>query len=134
MILFPATIAQFSNVVWLQQLSAALTPPSTWYVVLTVVLIFFFAYFYTAIIFNPMDVAENLRKYGGFIPGRRPGRPTADFIDRTLSRLTFLGAIYLSAIVILPTYLTPVVQRAVLLRRNGAFDCRRRGGGYPAAD
>ncbi len=105
MILFPATIAQFSNVVWLQQLSAALTPPSTWYVVLTVVLIFFFAYFYTAIIFNPMDVAENLRKYGGFIPGRRPGRPTADFIDRTLSRLTFLGAIYLSAIVILPTYL-----------------------------
>ena len=105
MILFPATIAQFSNVDWLQQLSAALTPPSTWYVVLTVVLIFFFAYFYTAIIFNPMDVAENLRKYGGFIPGRRPGRPTADFIDRTLSRLTFLGAIYLSAIVILPTYL-----------------------------
>ncbi len=105
MILFPATIAQFSNVAWLQQLSAALTPPSTWYVVLTVVLIFFFAYFYTAIIFNPMDVAENLRKYGGFIPGRRPGRPTADFIDRTLSRLTFLGAIYLSAIVILPTYL-----------------------------
>ncbi len=105
MILFPATIAQFSNVGWLQQLSAALTPPSAWYVVLTVVLIFFFAYFYTAIIFNPMDVAENLRKYGGFVPGRRPGRPTADYIDRTLSRLTFLGAVYLSAIVILPTYL-----------------------------
>ncbi|MED5579825.1 MAG: preprotein translocase subunit SecY [Nitrospinota bacterium] len=105
MILFPATIAQFSNVGWLKELSAMLTPPSPFYVLLTIILIFFFAYFYTAIIFNPMDVAENLRKYGGFVPGRRPGRPTADFIDRTLSRLTFLGAIYLSAIVILPTYL-----------------------------
>ena len=105
MILFPATIAQFSSVGWLKDLSAMLTPPSPLYVLLTIVMIFFFAYFYTAIIFNPMDVAENLRKYGGFVPGRRPGRPTADFIDRTLSRLTFLGAIYLSAIVILPTYL-----------------------------
>ena len=105
MILFPATIAQFSSVGWLKDLSAMLTPPSPLYVLLTIIMIFFFAYFYTAIIFNPMDVAENLRKYGGFVPGRRPGRPTADFIDRTLSRLTFLGAIYLSAIVILPTYL-----------------------------
>tara|TARA_A100001037_G_scaffold304613_1_gene341973 strand:- start:7324 stop:8640 length:1317 start_codon:yes stop_codon:yes gene_type:complete len=105
MILFPATIAQFSSVGWLKDLSAMLTPPNPFYVVLTIILIFFFAYFYTAIIFNPMDVAENLRKYGGFVPGRRPGKPTADFIDRTLSRLTFLGAIYLSAIVILPTYL-----------------------------
>tara|TARA_B100000686_G_scaffold63618_1_gene68329 strand:+ start:9006 stop:10322 length:1317 start_codon:yes stop_codon:yes gene_type:complete len=105
MILFPATIAQFSSVGWLKDLSAMLTPPNPFYVLLTIILIFFFAYFYTAIIFNPMDVAENLRKYGGFVPGRRPGKPTADFIDRTLSRLTFLGAIYLSAIVILPTYL-----------------------------
>ncbi len=104
-ILFPATIAQFSNVPWMQDFSAMLSPGRSLYVIATVAMIFFFAYFYTAIIFNPLDVADNLRKYGGFIPGRRPGRPTADFIDRTLSRLTFIGAIYLSAIVILPTYL-----------------------------
>ncbi|MEE9239623.1 MAG: preprotein translocase subunit SecY [bacterium] len=105
LILFPATIAQFSNVAWMRDISTMLTPGNSLYVILTVSFIFFFAYFYTAIIFNPMDVADNLRKYGGFIPGRRPGRPTADYIDRTLSRLTFLGAIYLSLIVILPTYL-----------------------------
>ncbi len=105
LILFPATIAQFSNVPWMNQVSQMLTPGNALYVILTVSFIFFFAYFYTSIIFNPMDVADNLRKYGGFIPGRRPGRPTADFIDRTLTRLTFIGAIYLSLIVILPTYL-----------------------------
>ncbi|MEE9257826.1 MAG: preprotein translocase subunit SecY [bacterium] len=104
-ILFPATIAQFSGVPWLRGLSDAISPGNSLYVILTVIFIFFFAYFYTAIIFNPVEVADNLRKYGGFIPGRRPGRPTADFIDRTLSRLTFIGAIYLSVIVILPTYL-----------------------------
>ncbi len=105
LILFPATIAQFSNVAWMRDISTMLTPGNPLYIILTVSFIFFFAYFYTAIIFNPMDVADNLRKYGGFIPGRRPGRPTADYIDRTLSRLTFIGAIYLSVIVILPTYL-----------------------------
>ncbi|MDP7384669.1 MAG: preprotein translocase subunit SecY, partial [Nitrospinota bacterium] len=104
-ILFPATIAQFSNVPWMQDISAMLSPGRSLYVIATVIMIFFFAYFYTSIIFNPLDVADNLRKYGGFIPGRRPGRPTADFIDRTLTRLTFIGAIYLCAIVILPTYL-----------------------------
>ncbi len=105
LILFPATIAQFSNVGWMRDISTMLTPGNSLYVILTVSFIFFFAYFYTAIIFNPMDVADNLRKYGGFIPGRRPGRPTADYSDRTLTRLTFIGAIYLSVIVILPTYL-----------------------------
>ncbi len=105
MILFPATIAQFSGIAWMRDLSAQLSPDRYFYIILTAGLIFFFAYFYTAIIFNPLDVAENLRKYGGFVPGRRPGRPTADYIDRILSRLTFIGAIYLSVIVILPTYL-----------------------------
>jgi preprotein translocase subunit SecY len=105
LILFPATIAQFSNVPWMTDISAMLAPGNSLYVFLTVLFIFFFAYFYTSIIFDPVDVADNLRKYGGFIPGRRPGRPTADFIDRTLNRLTFIGAIYLSIIVILPTYL-----------------------------
>ncbi|MFP6890400.1 MAG: SecY family transport protein, partial [Nitrospinota bacterium] len=105
LILFPATIAQFSNIPWLTTVSGMLAPGNWLYIVLTVSCIFFIAYFYTSITFNPTDVADNLRKYGGFIPGRRPGRPTADFIDRTLTRLTFIGAIYLSVIVILPTYL-----------------------------
>jgi preprotein translocase subunit SecY len=68
-------------------------------------MVFFFCYFYTAIIFNPADVADNMKKYNGFIPGIRPGRPTADYIDRTLSRITFAGAIYLALICILPDYL-----------------------------
>ncbi|MFQ6110752.1 MAG: preprotein translocase subunit SecY [Nitrospinota bacterium] len=104
-IVFPATIAQFVNHPWMNRASQALAPGSLIYIVLTVVLIFFFCYFYTAIIFNPVDVADNMRKYGGYVPGIRPGRRTADFIDRVLTRLTFVGAIYLSAIVILPTIL-----------------------------
>ena len=67
-------------------------------------LIFFFTYFYVAIIFNPADVADNIKKYGGFIPGIRPGRPTADYIDRVLSRLTFFGGIFLAFIAILPNF------------------------------
>jgi preprotein translocase subunit SecY len=106
---FPATIAQFiggqnpGGV--LQTVVQQLSPGTVLYAVLTVVMIVFFAYFYTAIIFNPADVADNMRKYGGFVPGIRPGKKTAEYIDRTLSRLTFAGAIYLSFIVILPTYL-----------------------------
>ena len=72
---------------------------------MTVGLIFFFCYFYTAIIFNPVEVADNFKRYGGFVPGIRPGRRTAEHIDRLLTRLTFAGAIYLSAIVILPDYM-----------------------------
>jgi preprotein translocase subunit SecY len=68
-------------------------------------LIIFFCYFYTAIVFNPTDVAENMRKFGGYIPGIRPGQRTAEFIDRVLSRVTLGGAIYLSAVALLPTIL-----------------------------
>jgi preprotein translocase subunit SecY len=82
-----------------------LSPGTILYSVLTILMIIFFAYFYTAIIFNPADVADNMRKYGGFVPGIRPGKKTAEYIDRTLSRLTLVGALYLSFIVILPTYL-----------------------------
>jgi len=109
LMVFPATIAQFaggqdqSGI--LQTIVQQLSPGTIMYSVLTVVLIIFFAYFYTAIIFNPTDVADNMRKYGGFVPGIRPGKRTAEYIDRTLSRLTFAGAIYLSCVVILPTYL-----------------------------
>jgi preprotein translocase subunit SecY len=68
-------------------------------------LIFFFCYFYTAVTFNPVDVADNLKKFGGFIPGIRPGRYTAEYIDRVLSRITLGGAVYVSAVCILPTIL-----------------------------
>jgi preprotein translocase subunit SecY len=90
---------------WLEWVSNALAPATPLYTLANVVMIFFFCYFYTAIIFNPMDVAENMKKYGGFIPGMRPGKRTAEYIDRTLTRLTFVGAIYLSFVVILPDYM-----------------------------
>ncbi len=109
LMVFPATIASFvggqDQSGFLQVIVQQLSPGTILYSLLTVVLIIFFAYFYTAIIFNPQDVADNMRKYGGFVPGIRPGKKTAEYIDRTLSRLTFAGAIYLSVIVILPTYL-----------------------------
>jgi preprotein translocase subunit SecY len=102
---FPLTIATFTHHPWLEWVSTALAPATPLYTIANVVMIFFFCYFYTAIIFNPMDVAENMKKYGGFIPGMRPGKRTAEYIDRTLTRLTFVGAIYLSFVVILPDYM-----------------------------
>jgi preprotein translocase subunit SecY len=76
------------------------------YVLLYVTGIIFFAYFYTAIIFNPDDVAENMRKYGGFVPGIRPGKRTAEYIDTILARITLVGALYLAAVALLPEFLT----------------------------
>jgi preprotein translocase subunit SecY len=102
---FPLTIATFTHHPWVEWVSNALAPATPLYTLANVVMIFFFCYFYTAIIFNPMDVAENMKKYGGFIPGMRPGKRTAEYIDRTLTRLTFVGAIYLSFVVILPDYM-----------------------------
>jgi preprotein translocase subunit SecY len=106
---FPATIAQFVGGKHpggiLETVVQQLSPGTLLYSVLSILMIIFFAYFYTAIIFNPADVADNMRKYGGFVPGIRPGKKTAEYIDRTLSRLTLVGALYLSFIVILPTYL-----------------------------
>ena len=127
------------------------------YNLLYVVGIIFFAYFYTAIIFNPDDVAENMRKYGGFVPGIRPGKRTAEYIDTILTRITLAGAIYLALIALLPHFLisgfkvapipfigewldatlpkfiTEGHERAVLLRRHVAADRRRRGDGHRAA-
>jgi preprotein translocase subunit SecY len=102
---FPLTIATFTHHPWLEWVSNALAPATPLYTLANVIMIFFFCYFYTAIIFNPMDVAENMKKYGGFIPGLRPGKRTGEYIDRTLTRLTFVGAIYLSFVVILPDYM-----------------------------
>ncbi|MGH7814731.1 MAG: preprotein translocase subunit SecY [Candidatus Binataceae bacterium] len=102
-LVFPATLATF--VPWLKPYSSYLTPGGIYYNIVYVALIVFFCYFYTAITFNPVDVADNLKKYGGFIPGIRPGRYTAEYIDRVLSRITLGGAIYVSAVCVLPTIL-----------------------------
>jgi preprotein translocase subunit SecY len=104
-IMFPATLAQFIDHPWMQIVSASLTPGNLVYSLVFIGAIFFFCYFYTAVIFNPVDVAENMKKNGGFIPGIRPGAKTSEFIDETLSKLTFYGAIYLSLVCILPDYM-----------------------------
>jgi preprotein translocase subunit SecY len=103
LLVFPATLATF--VPFLKPYSAYLTPGGFYYDLVYVGLIVFFCYFYTSVTFNPIDVADNLKKYGGFIPGIRPGRFTADYIDRILSRITLGGAIYVSAVCVLPTIL-----------------------------
>lgn len=107
-IMFPATIANFLNqeeFPWLQHIVNALAPGHFVYSLIYVTFIFFFCYFYTAVHFNPVDVADNMKRQGGFIPGIRPGKNTAEHIDWILTRLTFLGAIYISAVCILPTIL-----------------------------
>ncbi|MBZ4658671.1 MAG: secY [Desulfacinum sp.] len=104
-IMFPATVANFIQVPWVQNVANMLMPGHWLYSVLYVAFIIFFCYFYTAIVFNPVDVADNMKKYGGFIPGIRPGRPTAEYIDKVLSRITLGGAIYVSAVCVLPTLL-----------------------------
>jgi preprotein translocase subunit SecY len=102
-LVFPATVATF--VPGLKGYASMLTPGGLLYDVIYVALIIFFAFFYTAVTFNPVDVADNMKKYGGFIPGIRPGRYTADYIDRVLSRITLGGALYVSAVCVLPTLL-----------------------------
>lgn len=106
LIMFPATLATFFPNKYVQEFQALLQPGGTIYNVLFVTLIVFFCYFYTAIVFKTDDVAENLKKYGGFVPGIRPGLPTAQYIDFVLTRITTGGAVYISAICILPTMLT----------------------------
>ncbi len=106
--MFPATIANFLSVdefPWLQHIVSFLAPGHIVYNLVYVAFIFFFCYFYTAVHFNPVDVADNMKRQGGFIPGIRPGKNTADYIDRVLTRITFSGAIYVSAVCILPQFL-----------------------------
>jgi preprotein translocase subunit SecY len=102
---FPPTIGQLLNTPAALDFAAFFSPSSWAYVAGEVFFIVIFTYFYTAVTFNPVDQADNLRKYGGFIPGVRPGRPTAEYLDRILSRLTFPGALYLGAVAALPTIL-----------------------------
>jgi preprotein translocase subunit SecY len=105
-LLFPASIASmFGDNPIAQYVSRALTPGSLLYSLVDIGLIIFFCYFYTAVTFNPSDVSDNLKKFGGYIPGIRPGQRTADFIDRILVRITLAGAIYVAVICVLPTIL-----------------------------
>ncbi len=103
LLIFPGTVAQFlGESPWLDAIVQAMRPSSVIYNVIYVILIIGFCYFYTAIQFNPVDVADNMKKHGGFIPGIRPGKNTAEYIDRVLTRITFSGALYVSAVCVLP--------------------------------
>src|SRR3989339_34633 len=101
-LLFPATLAQFMPFPFMQKISSWLSPSGNLYLWLYFILIFFFTYFYTAISFNPKDLAENMKKYGGFVPGIRPGQPTAQYLEYVVSRLTLIGALFLGLVAIIP--------------------------------
>ncbi len=104
-LIFPATIAQFIEHPYARLVSDLLVPGTVIYDLVYIGLIIFFCYFYTAVTFNPVDVADNMKKYGGYVPGIRPGQRTAEYIDRILTRLTLSGAIYVATVCILPTLL-----------------------------
>ena len=104
-LMFPSTIAAFFKSDFLSGMQSLLSPSSWLYVTLYAIIIIFFTYFYTAIILNPVDLAENMQKYGGFIPGIRPGKRTSDYIDRVLTRVTLPGAVFLAFIAVLPDIL-----------------------------
>ena len=105
LIIFPATIAQFLNIPIVTSITNWLRPGTVVYEFCYVALIVFFCYFYTAVTFNPVDVADNMKKYGGYIPGIRPGKKTAQYIDKVLTRITLGGAIYISVVCVLPSIL-----------------------------
>jgi preprotein translocase subunit SecY len=104
-IMFPATVASLVDIPWVKNVASMMTPSHLIYNVFYVAFIVFFCYFYTAITFNPVDVADNVKKQGGYIPGIRPGKATSEYLDTVLGRLTFAGAIYVSAVCVLPTIL-----------------------------
>jgi len=112
LIIVPGTLATFSNVPWLRSIADMFSTTSWVYVVSSVLLIVFFAYFYTSIIFNPVDLAENLKKQGAFIPGVKPGAATADYIDDVLSRITLPGALFLSAVAMMPIVVSNVMGQS----------------------
>jgi preprotein translocase subunit SecY len=105
LLIFPATILSFVDIPVLKNFTDLIFQNGFIYNILFAALIIFFAYFYTAVIYNPDDLAENLRKNGGFVPGIRPGKKTSEYIDSILGRITFLGAIYVAAVCVLPSIL-----------------------------
>ncbi|HEY9225770.1 MAG TPA: SecY family transport protein, partial [Gemmatimonadaceae bacterium] len=109
-IVVPGAIAQFSGNPRLRDWADMLAPGSWWYSILMAILILFFTYFYTSIIFNPVDIAENLKKQGGFIPGVKPGAKTAEYIDDVVSKITLPGALFLTFLALLPTWISTVMN------------------------
>lgn len=103
--MFPSTIAQLVDVPWVQAIVGKLVPGTGYYELAFVAMIIFFCYFYTAVTYNPADVADNMKKQGGYIPGIRPGKRTADYIDKVLTRITLGGALYVAAVCVLPSIL-----------------------------
>ena len=136
LLLLPITVAQFSagsGPEWLSAIVAHLGRGQPLYLAVYVALIVFFAFFYTAIVFNPQETADNLRKYGGFLPGIRPGTKTAEYIDYVLTRITVIGAIYLSARMRAARAADRLCRRALLFRRHLAADRGQRDDGYRGA-
>ena len=109
-IVIPGAFAQFSGNPFMQQMSERMQPGTWLYFALLAVLIIFFTYFYTAIIFNPVDIAENLKKQGGFIPGVKPGAKTAEYVDAVISRITLPGSIFLTFIALLPIFIADAIN------------------------
>ena len=104
-LMLPITLAQFINVPWVKEMANLFTWGTVLNTVLYAILIIFFTYFYTAISVNITDIADNMKKYGGFVPGIRPGKPTADYLDRVLTRITLAGAFFLAFVAVLPNIL-----------------------------
>ena len=113
-LVIPQTIATMIKQPWATAIGNQLQMGEPLYYLLQVVGIIFFAYFYTSIVFNPVDTADNMRKYGGFIPGIRPGKRTSDYIDRVLTRITFVGSVYLALVCIIPEFLITGINVAQL--------------------
>jgi preprotein translocase subunit SecY len=116
---FPATIASFTSAGWAKRLGELFSYEQPWYTAMYALLIFGFTFFYTSMVFNPIDVADNMRKYGGFIPGIRPGKPTAEALSRIVSRLTVVGALFLAGIAVLPNFMMPHQTACGLLCPEG---------------
>ena len=104
-LMFPNQLANMSGSRWMQEFASVMHPSDWRYNTIFTILNVFFAFFYTSVVFNPVDVADNLKKSGGFIPGIRPGKNTAQYIERVLSRITFAGALYLSVVCMIPALL-----------------------------
>ena len=105
LLMFPATVGSLVHVEWVKRAMETISPGGYFHDLTYVAMIIFFCYFYTAVTFNPVDVADNLKKWGGYVPGLRPGKPTSEYIDRILTRITLGGAIYVSAVCVLPSIL-----------------------------
>ena len=120
-LVIPQTLATMIKAPWAVSIGNQIAMGQPLYYLLQVIGIIFFCYFYTSIVFNPVDTADNMRKYGGFIPGIRPGKRTSDYIDRVLTRITFVGSIYLAAVCILPEFLISGVKVAQIPFGAGAW-------------